>query len=66
MQAHTEYNLLKVFQLNTLSEKTKIEALYSTVQNIKIYFFCLKMKVSWNQPYWKKIMSNYQNNRPRM
>lgn len=56
IQTHSEYNLLKVFQLTTFIGQTKTEALYDSIKKkIKVCFVCLKMKVSWNQPYWKKI-----------
>lgn len=50
IQTHSEYYLLKVSQLNTFTGQTKTEAPYVTLKKIKISFFCLKMKVFWNQP----------------
>lgn len=51
IQTRSEYNLLKVFQLNTFIGQTKTEAFYGSTKKIKVSFFCLKMKVSWNPPY---------------
>lgn len=51
IQTHSEYNLLKVFQLNTFIGQTKTEAFCGSIKKIKVSLFRLKMKVSWNQPY---------------
>lgn len=39
IRTRSEYNFLKVFQLNTFIGQTKTEAFYSSIKKIKVSFF---------------------------
>lgn len=54
IQTHSEYNFLKVLQLQTFIGQTKIEAFYSSIKKIKVTPFLFEDESVLESTLWKE------------
>lgn len=66
IQTHSEYNLLKVFQLTTFIGQTKTEALYDSIKKDKSILCLFEDEGILESTLLKENLLDYQNNRPRI